>query len=136
VKAIIVDIKGRLAVAMKRGGEFVKVRNDGSFGIGDEIDLAKYSSVNAQALVRTASLAAIFLVVLGFGLGAYGYGRPYAYVGIDINPSVEMTVNFFDKIPRAKAILIIAPKEKYLLKILIFLSFPLIGFISRLCSFM
>lgn len=45
-----------------------------------------------------ASIAAAFLLVFGVGLGTYSYCAPYAYVNMDINPSVKITTNIYDRI--------------------------------------
>ena len=40
----------------------------------------------------------MLVLVIGLGCGAYLYNIPYSYVDIDINPSMELTVNIFDRI--------------------------------------
>lgn len=50
-----------------------------------------------------AALAACFVVAL-VGVGGFAYAQPTAYVGIDINPSIELSVNRFGIVVKAEAI--------------------------------
>ena len=54
---------------------------------------------------KAALAAAACLVVAAVGLGGYQlYESPAAYVGIDVNPSVELSVNCFDVVVAARAV--------------------------------
>ncbi len=59
----------------------------------------------ARSFKRTvAALAAcLALVALGFG-GFTLYAQPTAYVGIDVNPSIELGLNRFDTVVEVKAL--------------------------------
>lgn len=97
MKAVIVDIEGKYAVVLDKKGSFIKVRNNGRFQVGCEIDVpSKLKSFSV--LAKTASIAAAFLFVMGIGVGVYSYSIPYSYINIDINPSVEITSNIYDRI--------------------------------------
>lgn len=43
------------------------------------------------------------LVLVAFGVGGYAIATPTAYVGIDVNPSIELGINRFDHVVEAKA---------------------------------
>ena len=43
------------------------------------------------------------LVLVAFGVGGYAIATPTAYVGIDVNPSIELGINRFDHVVGAKA---------------------------------
>ena len=48
---------------------------------------------------KFVAMAASFLVVVGLSISGYlVYNSPVAYISLDINPSVELGVNFFNKI--------------------------------------
>mgnify|MGYP000888984080 FL=1 len=51
---------------------------------------------------KIALAACAVLIALGIGGGAYAYQTPVAYVGIDINPSIELGVNYFDRVVSAE----------------------------------
>lgn len=103
MKAILVEINGRHAVALKQNGEFVEIRNNGHMKTGCEINLPDQSGFNHTFAARMASMAAAFLMTLGLGYGVYTYASPYTYVDVDINPSIEITANRYDRILRVKA---------------------------------
>ena len=53
---------------------------------------------------RLATAAACFILFLSTGLFShYLYFTPVSYVSIDVNPSVEITLNRFDKVIQTKA---------------------------------
>jgi len=96
VKAVIVDIKEKYAVALKENGEFVRIRNKGEYKVGYEYDIEK--PFLTRKFARIASIAAAFVLIVGVGAGVYSYNMPYTYVDLEINPSVEITSNIFDRI--------------------------------------
>lgn len=53
---------------------------------------------------KIAFAACAILIALGIGGGAYAYNTPSAYVGIDINPSIELGVNCFDYVVSAEGV--------------------------------
>ena len=55
-------------------------------------------------MIRVASIAAAFIFTLGISYSAYSYSTPYSYVGIDINPSIRLTANIFDRIIGSEAL--------------------------------
>lgn len=104
MKGIVADIKGRYAVVLAGDGSFIKVRNRGSYAVGCEINYEKPAGVNVRMLARVSSLAAGALLVLGIGCGAYSYTMPYSFVDVDINPSIELTTNIYDRIIKTEAL--------------------------------
>jgi hypothetical protein len=98
MKGIVVDIKSRYAVALDKDGIFIRIRNTGRLKIGYEVDVQPIFHMNTGIMMKASSVAAAFLVTLGLGFGAYTYSSPYSYVDVDINPSVEITANMYDRI--------------------------------------
>lgn len=103
MKAIVMEIEERYAVVLDKKGCFTKIPNNGTLQVGYEIELAEASRISAGFVTRIASMAAAVLLMVGVGYGAYSYSQPYSYVDIDINPSIELTVNRFDRILKAEA---------------------------------
>ncbi|KNY27485.1 anti-sigma factor domain-containing protein [Pseudobacteroides cellulosolvens] len=101
MKALIVDIEGKYAVAMTKKGTFIKVKNTGKYTVGYEADLPSGILTNVKLMAGAAS-AAVFL--LAAGLGIFFYTNPYSYINIDINPSVQITANIFDRIIKVTAL--------------------------------
>lgn len=99
MRAVVVDTSGKYAVVLNKKGEFIKIRNKDSLQVGYEIEVPSIINfTSTMKLTKVASIAAIFLFVAFIGLGAYGYTVPYSYIDIDINPSVEITTNIYDRV--------------------------------------
>lgn len=77
-----------------------------------QVDVADDASIPAKKKIRVitslrakiALAACAVLIALGVGGGAYAYQTPIAYVGIDINPSIELGVNYFDRVVSAEGV--------------------------------
>ncbi|MEG6611287.1 anti-sigma factor domain-containing protein [Pseudoclostridium thermosuccinogenes] len=103
MKAVIVDKEGKHAIALTKKGEFIKLKDKESYRIGHEIDIASVFSYKGMFVKITAAAASI-LLVMGIGCGVYSYAMPYSYISIDINPSIEITTNIYDRIISAKGL--------------------------------
>lgn len=104
MKAVIIEKKGKYAVALTKNGEFIKTRNKDSFKVGYEIDIASSSAFSTGMLTKITAAAASVLLFIGVGYGAYSYAMPYSYINIDINPSIEVTTNVFDRIIKVRGL--------------------------------
>ncbi|HHW00329.1 MAG TPA: anti-sigma factor domain-containing protein [Clostridiaceae bacterium] len=102
MKVVIVDIDGKYAVALKKDGEFIKIKNNGKYKVGYEYDVEK--RFTTAKVARIASMAAVLALIVGVGAGVYSYNMPYSYVDLEINPSVEITANIFDRIINVKGL--------------------------------
>lgn len=98
VNAVIVEIRGRRAAAMTEDGAFVRI-DDNRYAVGQEILLAPEAMAKPARRARmtaVASMAAGFLLLL---LGGFkGYTLPVGVVSLDVNPSIEYTINAFDRV--------------------------------------
>ncbi len=106
MRGIVAEVNGKNAIILTPDGSFRKVKATASWIVGSEVDLeqpARNIKVIRRA-ARISSIAAAALLVLGIGYGAYTYATPYSYVDIDINPSIELTANVYDRIIKAEAL--------------------------------
>lgn len=92
MKSVIVEIRGKYAAALSEDGSIIKVRNHG-YTVGQRIDTAVTTHVIPKRFMAIAACIALLLIS---GLGLYTYFTPYSYVSLDVNPSVEFTLNRFD----------------------------------------
>ena len=101
--AIIVEIRGAFAAALREDGVFVRIRNAG-YEIGESVSLEQDElpeKIAQPKRKRTrftayAGMAAGFLLLL---LGGFkGYTTPVGVVSLDVNPSIEYSINYFDKV--------------------------------------
>ncbi|MFZ5825578.1 MAG: anti-sigma factor domain-containing protein [Bacillota bacterium] len=92
-KGILLEVEGRTGVVLTPKGEFKRVPlpRRGAFDVGDEVD---YEEKNGLRWGWVAAAAAVLLMLLSpFGYQTYTLAQPAALVLIDINPSIELTVN-------------------------------------------
>lgn len=61
------------------------------------------TSRRSSALRRTVMGLAACLVLM-LGLSSFAFFRPLSVIGIDVNPSIELTANYFDKVLSVKSL--------------------------------
>ena len=106
MKGIVAYKNGNYAIVLTKNGSFMKVKATKDMVIGQEIDSNRPSerAKRRRLVTRIASIAAAGLLTLGVGYAGYCYTLPYSYVHVDINPSVELTVNIYDRIIEVEAL--------------------------------
>ncbi len=105
MKGIVVEQNNKYAVVLDKNGSFVKVKNRLNYRIGHEVDVEpKVLNFDLKTFSKVASIAAAFVLVCGVSVGAYAYNTPYNYVNVDINPSLEFSVNIFNRVLEVKGI--------------------------------
>jgi hypothetical protein len=107
-KGIIMDIEDNLLIMMTPEGEFLKgeKRSDYSYQIGKEIfffpiqeEKRKQKKFLFSSLWKVASIAAAFLIIITMVSASLLQNKEaYAYVSVDINPSMELSVNHDRKV--------------------------------------
>lgn len=100
MNAVIVEIRTTQAAALTDDGCIIKLKNN-DYAIGQVIALKKTMTKKAKLAAMAASAAAV--VVLA-GVTAWAYFTPYSYVSLDVNPSIEYSVNRFDRVLEAYAV--------------------------------
>jgi hypothetical protein len=96
VKAIVAEIDKKQMIVITNKGDFVKIKRQMSAAIGDEIEFnARRSYLTYK---RLASIAACFLACIFLSTGVYAYYTPYSYVSVDINPSIALSLNRFERV--------------------------------------
>ena len=106
MKGIVAEINGSKAIILAQDGTFKKIRASEHMSLGCEVDLSQPASNTKiiKLVTRATSIAAAALFAIGVGYGAYCYTLPYSYVDVDINPSVELTANIYDRIIKVEAL--------------------------------
>lgn len=100
MKAVIVEIKGNLAAVLSDDGS-IRTIKDNNYAIGQVIHLNQPKRQIPKKLVTFAASAAAFVVL---GVGGWAYATPYTYVSLDVNPSIEYTLNRFERVLSVKAV--------------------------------
>jgi len=95
MKAVVFEHKDSGTYVMDKQGSFRFVKGYSSLPVGSEIEL------NPQALVqikKVMAVAACFIVMVSIGVFASLWNSVSYYAYVDINPSVELVFNKFDKL--------------------------------------
>ena len=98
MKAVVLEIKENWAAVRCEDGVVRKIKK-GKLSVGDSLDISpesrgKILSLGSFRRYLAGSAAALFLLTAGVG-GLYSYNTVWAcsYVSLDINPSIEYTLN-------------------------------------------
>ncbi|MGE5632128.1 MAG: anti-sigma factor domain-containing protein [Caulobacteraceae bacterium] len=100
MKAIVAEIDKKHMIVITDKGDFLKTKRILSAGIGDEIELKPQKM--SKVYRRFAAMAAGLLVCAFLTTGVYAYYTPYSYVSVDINPSIGLTLNRFERVISVK----------------------------------
>lgn len=100
MKAVVLEIRNKKAAVLTTGGQIIKVNNN-NYMVGQEVNVMD-ASERIVDMARTASkwmpaaVAAAFLVLIGRFTSVSM--EPYGVVSLDVNPSIEFTINNRDKV--------------------------------------
>lgn len=98
MKAVIVELKNGYAAALTDDGCIKRIPNK-DYAIGQVFEM---KARNGKKLAVWAASAAA--AVLLCSTTVWAYVSPYTYVSLDVNPSIEFSVNRFGRVLSAKAI--------------------------------
>lgn len=100
MKGLVLQANKKYAYVVNEDGMFVKIINRG-YKVGQEILIPFHEGIyesNSLSLKTVVSLAAVFVLVFALTATGYCFFTPFSYVTIDINPSLELSVNYFDMV--------------------------------------
>ncbi|WP_444658369.1 anti-sigma factor domain-containing protein [Caproiciproducens sp. R2] len=100
MKAVIVEIRGSYAAALTDEGCIIKVKNR-HYAVGQEIEMKRGLRKPGKIAALASAAAAVVIVS---GAGVWAYCTPYSYVSLDVNPSIEYSVNRFKRVLSAEAV--------------------------------
>jgi hypothetical protein len=95
MKAVVLDITDGEATVMTKSGDIIGVRDE-SYEIGQEIMVRRNLGSNIIRFLPAIAAAAVLLLTAG--TGSYAYLKPYGTVSLDVNPSIEYSINRFDRV--------------------------------------
>ncbi|MCR4655758.1 MAG: hypothetical protein K5770_05955 [Lachnospiraceae bacterium] len=95
MKAVVLDITDGEATVMTKSGDIIGVRDE-SYEIGQEIMVKRNLGSNIIRFLPAVAAAAVLLLTAG--TGSYAYLKPYGTVSLDVNPSIEYSINRFDRV--------------------------------------
>ena len=100
MKGIVVEIQNKIATVLLDEGIVVNVKNN-NYHIGQEVSKMK-KQLEKKKILAFASMAASLVFV--FAITGYAYFTPYSYVSLDVNPSIEYSVNRFGRVLSATGV--------------------------------
>ncbi|WP_226675635.1 anti-sigma factor domain-containing protein [Mesobacillus jeotgali] len=112
-KGVILEINDLYLTLLTPEGEFLRARKlQQDYQVGEEIHFfpetltVKKKRFNLSFLnsvkARSIALAAVFMIAMTALVPTYQNGQVYAYMSIDVNPSIELAVNDDLKVLRMK----------------------------------
>lgn len=104
MRGIVIDFRDSYAAVLSDDGNIVKLKNQ-NYTIGQVIDLKEQSFYQAKKHTKwLASAISAAALVCVLGTTAWAYATPYSYVSLDVNPSVEYSLNRFKRVLNVKAV--------------------------------
>ena len=104
MKGIILE-KGRdHSVLLLSDGTFRNIKNCRSHKVGDVINADELTEEDSFSMKKAVSMVAAVFLAAFLGTGIYLWATPVQYINIDINPSVELMINRFDRIIKVKSL--------------------------------
>jgi hypothetical protein len=88
---IVLEIKNDRCVVLKKDGTFAEIRNR-NYTVGQKV------SVSKPAVRKYLSMAACLILLCTAALGCHAYFTPTSYIYPDINPSVRLDLNRFQRV--------------------------------------
>ncbi len=101
MKTVIVDIKDGYAAVLSEDGCIEKIKNK-NYEIGQVIEMNKEKFHKTRKIAICSALAA--MVALSGGVTVWAYETPYSYVSLDVNPSIQYSVNRFNRVISVQAV--------------------------------
>ncbi len=93
MRGIVMEIRNGRCVVLKDDGTFESLPDRG-YQVGQEITI----QTKKPPVLRYAALAACLLLVCLSGFGVHLYRTPASYIYLDINPSVRLDLNCFERV--------------------------------------
>lgn len=101
MKSVVVEIKAGYAAVLSEDGCISKIKNR-NYIIGQVIEIKSSKFKNINKLVMCSALTA--MIAIAGGITLWAYKTPYSYVSLDVNPSIEYSLNRFDKVISVTAV--------------------------------
>lgn len=94
-RGIVFEIENRKATVMKNNGDFIRVIAHSDWKKGDVVTI-KAKTIMYKPLATIAACFMLFISVSAFGFGVYF--DETTLISLDINPSIELSANRFDRV--------------------------------------
>jgi hypothetical protein len=102
MKAVVVEVSGKTAVALKKDGTFVKTAR--ACSIGDIIEITEPQRFFMVSRKFAAIAAALLACIIAGGVFSYQTVFAASYISLDVNPSLEYALNRQNRVIEVKAL--------------------------------
>ncbi|TCT16817.1 anti-sigma factor-like protein [Natranaerovirga pectinivora] len=105
MKGIIMEISNNKAILLTEEGKFLKIRGkiNNNYKIGNEVDTNCLKTNTGTKMVIRYSAVTLCLIFISLFIIRF-LETPYGYINVEINPSIEVTYNYFGKIIEVKSL--------------------------------
>lgn len=100
MNGIVMEVRKNQAVILSDDGN-VSTINDKNYELGQVIIMKKEKTLNSKLIKKVAGIASVFALA---AVSSFAYTTPTSYVSLDVNPSIEYSLNMFDKVLTVKAV--------------------------------
>lgn len=94
MKGVITAVKGNKAIFLNEFGEFITIEAH-NYEVGQTVNY------KPRKLNQYSYIAACLVLFMMLSLTGYAYYTPVSYMSIDINPSIQLEINRFNKVIKA-----------------------------------
>lgn len=93
-KGVIVQLEVQNAIIMKNDGAFISCPRNSLWQVGDVVTFSQRRRIPMKAVL----IACAVLLLVFVGAGSVLYNTPTTYIEVSVNPSVQFTLNRFDRV--------------------------------------
>jgi len=98
LKCIVLEINGEEAAVLSNNGAVSRIKNK-HYKKGQVVNMKANNKM--RFIARAGSIAAALAIT---AVSGYAYTNPTSYVSLDVNPSIEYSVNAFDRVVSVTAV--------------------------------
>lgn len=101
MKAVVVEVNNSYVAVLQEDGCIAKLKNT-HLQIGDIVHMKKTINEKNSHFKHFVSAAAVLILVVSAGI--FSYAMPVYYVSVDVNPSILLKANMFERIIGVEAV--------------------------------
>lgn len=98
MKGVVIEKNVDNSVILLSDGNIKMIKSISAIDIGSIVFLNDTTRSFDFSIKKLVSVTASILIIVGIGIGVYAWENPIQYINIDINPSVELSINCFQRI--------------------------------------
>ncbi len=93
-KGVVVQLEYDTAHIMKNNGAFISCPRNPAWAVGDVVTIPQKSWLSKKVAIISCAASLVVLITSGI----FMYNIPATYIEVSVNPSVQFTLNRFDRV--------------------------------------